>query len=632
MPPTAAQSGGEGSRLDDEGGRTKEKRHRAREGQRGYGDTTTPLPVNRDSRAPRRTATPLASDSHAPKNMVDAVKGCFIPAELLSRGRKCHKSAPRRSPTPTSPFFEAKVADCYCPPTSRCVHQSVDNDGRRDSANSEASEGIFIDARLGSEEREWERTIPSAYTATTPETWSNRLAGSRTGHTIAHSLAHRRVGDPLVHSPGDATHIIVKVDLLAPGRPVLATHGELAREAGTGRNLFDFVTLWGNVFEQGQVVYTATRALVHWEWLQECFMYEELVPNKEEWEIWRGFRRASPATRPHDIWWDSSPVALPLLPLLPRLRGRPRHGDLNRREGHCPGRVVRRHLEAFRVPAFKKVPLDDHPTHILILLDSASLDIHGLPRQQLNRQEAKLLATDLVALYGTVVETGTVIQNAEKTIVPAECGVGPAGGAASTPPSAGIPGPSRLGEHTMEELAALGLDYVGPHASPAPLVAPGAAPVGLLPGPSISAPPPPLPLSASKPHPSSPPTSLGKRKERLAEVGSPQRPARPPPFALMSPPPSGVAGPSNWREAVESGSGRLEHTMEELHDLMFDSKGNATTRSGMHQLPDALSALPTTPIPTSPSRPRAGSKERSHMGRKGGRFFPPLPWKAYMAR
>ena len=25
-----------------------------------------------------------------------------------------------------------------------------------------------------------------------------------------------------------------------------------------------------------------------------------------------GFRRASPATRPHDIWWDSSPVARPL--------------------------------------------------------------------------------------------------------------------------------------------------------------------------------------------------------------------------------------------------------------------------------------------------------------------------------
>ena len=77
----------------------------------------------------------------------------------------------------------------------------------------------------------------------------------------------------------------MKVDLLAPGRPVLVTHRTLAREARKGRNIYDFVTLWGNVFEQGQVVYTATKAIVHWRWLQECLMYQELVPIQEEWEI-----------------------------------------------------------------------------------------------------------------------------------------------------------------------------------------------------------------------------------------------------------------------------------------------------------------------------------------------------------
>lgn len=62
----------------------------------------------------------------------------------------------------------------------------------------------------------------------------------------------------------------------------------------------------------------------------------------------------------------------------------------------------------------------DKASHILLVLDSTDLDIRVLPKGEVLREGSKLLATDLVAKYGTVIENGEVIQIAEKIIVPAE--------------------------------------------------------------------------------------------------------------------------------------------------------------------------------------------------------------------
>ncbi|KAK1926052.1 hypothetical protein DB88DRAFT_508175 [Papiliotrema laurentii] len=305
------------------------------------------------------------------------------------------------------------------------------------------------------------------------------------------------------------------------------------------------------------------------------------------------------------------------------------------------GMVIFFHLEACRVPELKKchsmitkyggtcTANVNKATHILILLDSASLELRVLPRQQLNRQGAKLLATDLVALYGTVVENGTVIQNAEKTIVPtewaAEClrqnAVVPTGpweyrgtvspnvgrwwfsyGDWQPPPPAAVPVPRQAPVLAAPDTAA------APDAVPAP-DAPDAVPAPSAPlapaapvapadpaAPLAASAPSPLPLLPSAPTPyflrtltpgesaPTPPAGpsrkvLGKRRARSKDVALPEpEEPRPPPVAL-TPRAADSAGPSPRRGVVEPGSSgatktkgpidswEAESTMEELAHL-----------------------------------------------------------------